>query len=130
MLYLYNMSARRTEPTNADHELDAVFKALASPTRRQILDLLKDQARTTGDLCERLAQLDRCTVMQHLRVLEAAGLVIAQRKGRERWNHLDPLPIKRIHDRWIGEYASAAVDRLAAFKTTLEHPTGRRNDAR
>lgn len=62
-------------------------------------------------------------MLQHLRVLEAAGLVIAQRKGRERWNHLDPLPIKRIHDRWIGAYASAAVDRLAALRSTLERPT-------
>ncbi|TCB96878.1 transcriptional regulator [Micromonospora zingiberis] len=118
------MSAGPADPLNADAELDGVFKALASPTRRRILDLLKDQARTTGDLCEQLPQLDRCTVMQHLRALEAAGLVIAQRKGRERWNHLDPLPIKRIHDRWIGEYASAAVDRLATFKSALENPTG------
>ncbi|PMR62412.1 transcriptional regulator [Verrucosispora sp. ts21] len=125
MLYFYNMSDGRAEPDNPDQDLDEVFKALASPTRRRLLDLLKDQARTTGDLCERLAPLDRTTVLQHLRVLEAAGLVIAQRKGRERWNHLDPLPIKRIHDRWIGAYASAAVDKLAALKSTLERSTPR-----
>ncbi len=122
MLYFYNMSDGRAEPDNPDQDLDAVFKALASPARRRLLDLLKDQARTTGDLCERLAPLDRTTVLQHLRVLEAAGLVIAHRKGRERWNHLDPLPIKRIHDRWIGAYASAAVDKLAALKSALEDP--------
>ncbi|MBL6276609.1 helix-turn-helix transcriptional regulator [Micromonospora fiedleri] len=116
------MSDGRAEPDNPDQDLDEVFKALASPTRRHLLDLLKDQARTTGDLCERLAPLDRTTVLQHLRVLEAAGLVIAHRKGRERWNHLDPLPIKRIHDRWIGAYASAAVDQLAALKSALEDP--------
>ncbi len=124
VLYLYNMSARRMQRPNPDPvDEDGVFKALASPTRRRILDLLKDQARTTGDLCERFPQLDRCTVMQHLRVLEAAGLVIAQRKGRERWNHLDPLPIRHIHDRWIGEYASAAVGMLATLKTELERGT-------
>jgi|SRR5690606_15217310 len=101
---------------------DAVFKALASPTRRRLLDLLKDGPRTTGQLCAAFDSLDRCTVMQHLGVLERAGLVIAQRKGRERWNHLDPLPIKRIHDRWISEYATAAVGLLASLADELERP--------
>ncbi|RIV39158.1 ArsR/SmtB family transcription factor [Micromonospora radicis] len=124
------MSPRGTDPSTADAtDLDGVFKALASPVRRRILDLLKDQARTTGDVCDQLPELDRCTVMQHLRVLQAAGLVIAQRKGRERWNHLDPLPIRHIHDRWIGEYARAAVDKLADLRSRLEsdlpsHPGG------
>jgi DNA-binding transcriptional ArsR family regulator len=99
---------------------DRVFKALASSMRRQVLDHLKDGPRTTGDLCGRFPALDRCTVMQHLRVLEEAGLLIAQRKGRERWNHLDPLPIKVIHDRWIGGYAASAVDLLATLKADLE----------
>ena len=96
---------------------DRVFKALASPWRRAILDQLKDAPCTTGTLCERLPQIDRCTVMQHLKVLEAAGLVVSARKGRERWNHLNILPIQRIHDRWIGPYAAGAarlLDRLAA----------------
>ena len=99
---------------------DAVFKALANRTRREILDALRDNPRTTGDLCARLPGLDRCTVMQHLRVLEEAGLVIAQRRGRERWNHLDPFPIKLIHDRWIGAYAASAVNLLAALRADLE----------
>lgn len=99
---------------------DGVFKALASPTRRRLLDLLKDEPRTTGDLCDQFPDLDRCTVMQHLRVLEGAGLVIPQRKGRERWNHLDPLPIKHIHDRWISDYATTAVGFLARLKDGLE----------
>ncbi len=94
---------------------DAVFKALAAPTRRQILDMLRDNPATTGDLCARFPALDRCTVMQHLKVLEDADLVIARRKGRERWNHLNALPIKRIHDRWIGPYARQAVDALDRF---------------
>ncbi|MGB6059261.1 MAG: metalloregulator ArsR/SmtB family transcription factor [Microthrixaceae bacterium] len=99
---------------------DEVFKALASSTRRRLLDLLKDEPRTTGDLCDQFGELDRCTVMQHLRVLEHAGLVIAQRKGRERWNHLDPLPIKHIHDRWISEYAATAVTFLGAIRDELD----------
>jgi DNA-binding transcriptional ArsR family regulator len=120
MLCFYNMSRQRDKPGTEGPDEDRVFKALASPTRRQLLDQLKDGPRTTGDLCERFPTIDRCTVMQHLRVLADAGLVIAQRRGRERWNHLDPLPIKLIHDRWIGEYAAAAVQLLATLKSDLE----------
>ena len=101
-------------------ETDPIFKALAAPTRRAILDALKDHPQTTGALCARFPALDRCTVMQHLKVLEEADLVIPRRKGRERWNHLNPLPIKHIHDRWIGPYAAHAVDMLDRLKTDLE----------
>jgi DNA-binding transcriptional ArsR family regulator len=110
----------RKTPIDEDEALDRVFKALSTGTRRQILDLLKDGPRTTGDVCAQFPVLDRCTVMQHLAVLHDAGLVIAQRKGRERWNHLDVLPIKMIHDRWIDEYARSAVAMLATLKSNLE----------
>ena len=100
---------------------DQVFKALASATRRRILDILKDAGPvTTGDICARFPDLDRCTVMQHLKVLEDADLVIARREKRLRWNHLNPIPIKRIHDRWIGPYAAHAVDTLDRLKSDLE----------
>jgi len=112
MLYTYNMSI---EVRN-----DRIFKALSAATRRSILDLLKDDPQTTGALCGQFPDLDRCTVMQHLNVLEDAELVIVQRKGRERWNHLNPLPIKHIHDRWIGPYAARAVGLLDRLKTDLE----------
>ena len=101
-------------------EYDRVFKALASHIRRQILDDLKDQPLTTGALCEHFPDIDRCTVMQHLKVLEEAGLVIAERRGRERWNHLDARPIQDIHDRWIGPHAAAAAAKLARFKQAVE----------
>lgn len=101
-----------------DH--DRVFKALASHVRRQILDDLKDQPLTTGTLCSHFGDIDRCTVMQHLKVLEEAGLVIAERRGRERWNHLNAMPIQDIHDRWIGPHAAAATARLARLKQTIE----------
>ncbi|WP_447757284.1 ArsR/SmtB family transcription factor [Sphingopyxis fribergensis] len=97
-----------------------VFKALASSVRRQILDDLKDQPLTTGALCAHFPELDRCTVMQHLKVLEDADLLIAERRGRERWNHLNAIPIQDIHDRWIGPHAAAATTRLARFKQGLE----------
>jgi DNA-binding transcriptional ArsR family regulator len=94
---------------------DAVFRALASATRRRMLDVLKASDRSTGELCDHFPEIDRTTVLQHLRVLERAELVTGRRVGRERRLALAPLPIKRIHDRWIGDYARAAVallDRL------------------
>lgn len=97
-----------------------MFRALAAPVRRQLLDALRDHPQTTGELCARFAGLDRCTVMQHLKVLEAAELVIAHKVGRVRWNHLNALPIKEIHDRWIGPHAAGAVGLLARMKADLE----------
>jgi DNA-binding transcriptional ArsR family regulator len=91
---------------------DLVFKALASPVRRRMLDTLKAGSCTTGELCAAFPDLDRTTVLQHLRVLERAELVTGRRIGRERHLTLAPLPIKRLHDRWIGDYARAAVDLL------------------
>ena len=103
-------------------EDDRVFKALAASTRRKILDALRDHPQTTGELCGRFPARDRCTVMQHLKVLEEAGLVIVQRRGRERWNHLNPLPIKQLYDRWIGPYATHAVDLLSRLQSDLDDP--------
>jgi DNA-binding transcriptional ArsR family regulator len=99
---------------------ELVFKALADYRRREILDLLKAEARTTGDLCLYFKDLDRCTVMQHLSVLEKADLVIVKREGRHRWNYINPLPIKDIYDRWISRYATHAMEILARMKHDLE----------
>jgi DNA-binding transcriptional ArsR family regulator len=112
MLYNYNMSREK--------KYDAIFKALADPRRREMLDLLKKKARTTGQLCARFRTLDRCTVMQHLGVLEKADLVIVQRAGRVRWNYLNPLPLQEVHDRWISRHAVPAVDLLARMKQGIE----------
>jgi DNA-binding transcriptional ArsR family regulator len=97
-----------------------VFRALASSHRRSILDVLRDQPLTTGSLCAQFPELDRCTVMQHLKVLEDADLLIVERRGRERWNHLNPLPIHAIHERWIGPHAERAVSMLARLKDDVE----------
>jgi DNA-binding transcriptional ArsR family regulator len=117
MLYKDNMS-RATDP-------DRVFKALADSRRRRILDALRDGPKTTGTLCGMFPDLDRCTVMQHMRVLEAADLIIVQRNGRQRWNHLNVLPIKDIHDRWIGPYARDAVGLLARMRDDLKTSAGK-----
>lgn len=105
---------------SSESKEDAVFKALANGKRRQMLDAIKDAPLTTGALCERFAEMDRCTVMQHLKVLEEADLIVARREGRERWNHLNALPIQAIHDRWISQYAGHAMSVLSALKGELE----------
>lgn len=102
---------------------DLVFRALADARRRQILDLLKEGPRTTGQLCDHFADtLDRCTVMQHIGVLERAELVVATREGRQRWNRLNAGPIRNIYERWISTYAQPALDGLARLKRALEEP--------
>lgn len=105
---------------SSDTKDDLIFKALAAPVRREILDALRDNPQTTGELCATFPDLNRCTVMQHLRVLEEADLVLVRRVGRVRWNYLNAIPIKRIHDRWIGPYAAKAVAMLDDLKTRLE----------
>lgn len=99
---------------------DLIFKALSHRVRRRMLDHLKNEPLTTGALCARFPELDRCTVMQHLGVLEDAGLVFAEKHGRERWNHLDALPIHAVHERWIGPYAAYAVSMLTKLKRGIE----------
>tara|TARA_R110002124_G_scaffold237577_1_gene402864 strand:+ start:1879 stop:2205 length:327 start_codon:yes stop_codon:yes gene_type:complete len=103
-----------------DDDLDRVFKALANPVRRRLLDAIKDGPRTTGQLCAAEPSLDRCTVMQHLKLLESAELILVRREGRERWNHLNAMPIKAVHDRWIAPYARAAVAMLGDLKRRVE----------
>jgi DNA-binding transcriptional ArsR family regulator len=105
---------------SSEEQYDLVLKALADARRRKMLDLVKDKPRTTGELCEHFRKLDRCTVMQHLGVLERADLILVKRRGRYRWNCINPLPIKEIHDRWINSYASEAIDLLARMKREIE----------
>jgi DNA-binding transcriptional ArsR family regulator len=97
-----------------------VFKALADPTRRFLLDrLFVRDGRTLTELESELA-MTRFGVMKHLRVLEAAGLVVTHRSGREKLHFLNPMPIRLIHDRWIGKYRQRHVSALAALKNELE----------
>lgn len=105
---------------STDDADDLIFKALGHRVRRRILDALRAEPLTTGMLCARFPELDRCTVMQHLGVLEDAGLLIADKRGRERWNSLDALPIHAIHERWIGPYAAYAASMLGRLQRGLE----------
>lgn len=100
--------------------MEEVWKALANPVRRAMLDALRDGPETTGALAERFPELSRFAVMQHLRVLEAAELVVPRREGRRRYNHLNPVPIQRVYDRWVSRYMQPWTEALVGLKDELE----------
>jgi DNA-binding transcriptional ArsR family regulator len=97
-----------------------VFKALADPTRRFLLDLLFEREGRTLTELESRVDMTRIGVMKHLRLLEEAGLVVTRRSGREKLHFLNPVPIRLIHDRWIDKYTEHHASALANLKTNLE----------
>ena len=99
---------------------DKVFRALADPTRRLLLDRLFERDGRTLTELESELDMTRFGVMKHLRVLEDAGLVVARRSGREKLHFLNPVPIRLIHDRWIDKYTERRVSALADLKSELE----------
>ena len=107
----------------ADDELGGVFRALADPTRRFLLDLLfARDGRTLTELESELS-MTRFGVMKHLKVLEEAGLVVTRKQGREKLHFLNPVPIRLIHDRWIDKYTERNVTALLDLKDRLENPS-------
>ena len=105
----------------ADDPMAPVFRALADPSRRVLLDrLFERDGQTLGELCAHLPEMTRFGVMRHLGVLEAAGVVVVRRTGREKRHYLNPVPIRLLHDRWIGKYAEPVVGALSAMKRHLE----------
>src|ERR671935_1604390 len=103
--------------------MDAVFRALADPTRRSLLDELFREDGQSLSALERRLPMTRFGVMKHLRVLEDAGLVTTRRRGREKLHFLNPVPIRLVHDRWVSKYAEPWAAGLSALKTTLEEQT-------
>jgi DNA-binding transcriptional ArsR family regulator len=100
--------------------MDKVFKALADPSRRKLLDLLfAGNGRTLGELCEHLA-MTRQAVTKHLDLLEAANLVATMRRGREKLHYLNPVPIHEIYERWIGKFERGRLQALHDLKQNLE----------
>jgi DNA-binding transcriptional ArsR family regulator len=100
--------------------MDLVFRALADPTRRTLLDeLFKEDGQTLRALEERLP-MTRFGVMKHLKVLEEAGLVKTKRRGREKLHFLNPVPIRLVHDRWVSKYAEPWASGLSELKQALE----------
>jgi len=103
--------------------MDAVFRALADPTRRSLLDDLFAKDGQTLSALERRLPMTRFGVMKHLRVLEEAGLVVARRRGREKLHFLNPVPIRLVHDRWVSKYAEPWAATLSGLKSQLEDRT-------
>ncbi|MEE9394518.1 MAG: metalloregulator ArsR/SmtB family transcription factor [Planctomycetota bacterium] len=106
-------------------EEDWVWKALADPTRRAILDRLAKGPCVTGDLCDFFARtrnggIGRTGVMKHLDVLEKAKLVLFRREGRHRWNYLNPVPIQRVCDRWVSRYVRGLAQSANRLKDLVE----------
>ena len=99
---------------------DRIFKALADPTRRFLLDRLFERDGRSLGVLESDLEMTRFGVMKHLRVLEEAGLVVTRRQGREKLHFLNPVPIRLIHDRWIDKYTEHRVAALADLKHGLE----------
>jgi len=106
--------------TYADARMDDVFKALADPTRRALLDLLFEEDGQTLTALERRLPMSRFGVMKHLKVLEEAHLVVTRRRGREKLHFLNPVPIRLIHDRWVSKYAEPWAAALTDIKRELE----------
>ena len=104
------------------HDTDVLFKALADPSRRKLLDLLHaHDGRTLNELCEHL-DMTRQGVTQHLGMLEAANLVATVRRGREKLHFLNPVPLQEIYERWIAKFEHGRLDALHNLKQTLEGP--------
>jgi len=100
--------------------MDEVFKALADPTRRELLDRLFAEDGQTLKALEEGMPMSRYGVMKHLRLLEEAGLLTTKRRGREKLHFLNPVPIRLIHDRWVSKFAEPWVTTLTGLKERLE----------
>ena len=103
--------------------MDAVFRALADPTRRSLLDALFEEDGQTLSALEQRAAMTRFGVMKHLRVLEEARLITTKRRGREKLHFLNPVPIRLVHDRWVSKYAEPWAAALSGLKKSIEEDT-------
>lgn len=109
-----------TAPASAEEASQPVWRALASPVRRQLLDELGRGPRTTAELAATNQDLSRYAVMQHLGVLEEAGLVVVRRRGRYRYNHLNPVPLREWYERWVTPLADRTAGELLALRRHVE----------
>jgi len=122
LLAYYSASSYLHMPEH--HDIDALFKALADPGRRKLLDLLHaHDGRTLNELCEHL-DMTRQGVTQHLDLLEAANLVATVRRGREKLHFLNPIPLQEIYERWIAKFEKPRLKALSNLKKRLEKENG------
>lgn len=108
---------------------ETVWKALADPTRRLLMDLVRESPKTTGDLVDEFDSIGRCAVMKHLSILEDAGLVVGKKEGRNRWNYINAVPLQAVYERWVKKYEAQwatnllQLRELAEYKENIDHLT-------
>jgi DNA-binding transcriptional ArsR family regulator len=100
---------------------ELVWKALADPTRRKLLDLVRSAPRTTGDLADAFEDIGRCAVMKHLDLLETCGLLVTRKEGRFKWNHINAVPLQAIYERWVKKYEAQWASSLLQLKELAEY---------
>ncbi|MFI8685043.1 SRPBCC domain-containing protein [Rossellomorea sp. NPDC077527] len=105
-------------------ELSTLFKALGHPIRREILDLLKKSARTTGELNEFFPEVTRYAIMKHLTILEEGNLIVVKREGKFRRNYLNAVPLQEMHNRWVGKYMESTANSLLKLRSLAENKGG------
>lgn len=116
---------QNSDTNSTSGDTDAVWRALANPTRRGILDLLRAGPLNTGAFSEHFPELSRFAVMQHLGVLEEADLIVRVKEGRQRLNYLNPVPIQQLYDRWVSDYMQPWTTALTGLKHELEAQSNR-----
>lgn len=107
-----------------EDKLSIVFKALGHPIRRRILDILKQSAKTTGELIEYFPEVTRYAIMKHLTILEEGKLVVVRREGKYRRNFLNAVPLQDMHNRWVGQYMQSSANSLLNLRSIIEKTGG------
>lgn len=98
-----------------------IWKALADPTRRSLMDLVRESPKTTGDLVRRFESIGRCAVMKHLSILEASKLIIPKKEGKYRWNYINAIPLQQVYERWVKKYEAQWATNLLQLKELAEY---------
>ena len=102
-------------------ETDSIWKALADPARRKLMDLVRKSPKTTGHLVEEFESIGRCAVMKHLSVLESARLIIPRKIGKHRWNYINAMPLQDVYERWVKNYEALWATNLLQLKEWTEY---------
>jgi DNA-binding transcriptional ArsR family regulator/uncharacterized protein YndB with AHSA1/START domain len=122
-----NKSSRR-QLVELEDETAPLWRALSDPTRRRIMDLLRERPRITGEIASEF-EISRIAVMRHLEVLAEAGLIASRKRGRERWHYLDAVPLQRLHERWSNPFTAGLASGLLRFQRTVETKRERVNES-
>lgn len=112
---------RISDETMVVPEVENIWKALSDPTRRRLMDLVRESPKTTGDLVQEFDTVGRCAIMKHLSVLEKARLIIPRKEGKYRWNYINAIPLQEIYERWVKKYEAHWASSLLQLKELSEY---------